>query len=82
MIQNLWGEPFTTKAQHFYIGKYGSNDLPRQRGLRSPSASSYDNKVLSSKWFQLHDIAFQTLINTYSDNNVTLEILSRLYSII
>ena len=26
--------------QYFYSGKYGSNDLPRQGGLRSLSASS------------------------------------------
>ena len=25
------GESFTTKAQHFYSGQYGSNDLPRPR---------------------------------------------------
>ena len=25
----LWA--FTTKAQHYYVGKYGSNDLPRPR---------------------------------------------------
>ena len=28
------GLSFTTKAQHFYSGQYGSNDLPRPR--RSP----------------------------------------------
>ena len=25
------GELFITKAQHFYSGQYGSNDLPRPR---------------------------------------------------
>ena len=25
------GLSFTTKAQHFYSGQYGSNDLPRPR---------------------------------------------------
>ena len=34
------GLAFPTKAQHYYIGKYGSNDLLSQGGLLSLSAYS------------------------------------------
>ena len=27
----FWGGGFTSKAQHFYSGQYGSNDLPQPR---------------------------------------------------